>query len=167
MAERPVFVPLAGDTETKKLKLIQTGEAEMETLAAYKEARIKMGHVKRKINVINDELEEASTNAQKEIDQGSFTGLSFEDLMYTIKTKTEELHVRKKEIAAEVLSVTDRLEEDVVVDGTPINEAGESAIAIFLQKCRNSQETMVWKSTRDDDKDEQNPHLFFKEHNCC
>ena len=45
--------------------------------------------------------------------------------MYTIKTKTEELHVRKKEIAAEVLSVTDRLEKDVVVDGSPNNEEGE------------------------------------------
>ena len=48
--------------------MIQTGEAETETLTAYEEARIKMGHIKRKINVINDELEEASKNAQKEID---------------------------------------------------------------------------------------------------
>ena len=59
MAERPAVGPLAWDTEPKKMEKIQTGEAETETLTAYKEARIKMGHIKRKINVINDELEEA------------------------------------------------------------------------------------------------------------
>jgi len=65
MAERPTFGPLAWDTETKKLETIQPGEAETETLTAYKEARQRMGHIRRKINVINDELEEASKNAQK------------------------------------------------------------------------------------------------------
>ena len=69
---------------------------------AYKEARSKMGHAKRKINVINDKLEEASKNAQKEMEQGSSAELSLEDLRYTIKTKTEELNERKKEIAGEV-----------------------------------------------------------------
>ena len=136
MAERPVFVPLAWDTETKKLEMIQTGEAETETLTAYKEARQRMGHIRRKINVINDELEEASKNAQKEIEQLSFTGLSFEDLMHTIKTKTEELHAKKKEIAAEVLSVTNRLEKDLVVEDTPDNDEGESALDIY---CRNAE----------------------------
>ena len=96
MAERPEFTPIAWETETKKFEVIPTGEAENETLNAYREAKVKMGHAKQKINVINDKLEEASKNTQKEIEQGSFTELSLEDLRYTIKTKTEELNERKR-----------------------------------------------------------------------
>ena len=43
MAERPEFTPIMWETETKKLEVIPTGEAENETLNAYKEARAKMG----------------------------------------------------------------------------------------------------------------------------
>ena len=135
MAERPTFGPLAWDTETRKLETIQPGEAEPDTLAAYKEARKNMGHIRRKINVINDELEEASKNAQKEVEQLSFTSLAYDDLMHTITTKTEELHTKKKDIAAEVLSVTNKLETDLIVNEIPDNDEGESALDIY---CRNA-----------------------------
>ena len=98
MAERPTFGSLAWDTETKKLETIQPGEAEPDTLAAYKEARKNMGHIRRKINVINDELEEASKNAQKEVEQLSFTSLAYDDLMHTIKTKTKKENGRETNI---------------------------------------------------------------------
>ena len=52
MAERPTFGSLAWDTETKKLETIQPGEAEPDTLAAYKEARKNMGHINKDIEIV-------------------------------------------------------------------------------------------------------------------
>ena len=56
--------------------------------------------------------------------------------MHTITTKTEELHTKKKDIAAEVLSVTNKLEKDLIVNEIPDNDEGESALDIY---CKNAE----------------------------
>ena len=138
MAERPSFAPIDWEIEPKKLEPIKVGEAEGATLAAYAEARRRMGHIRRKINVTNDELELTSKNAQMEVEQLSFTTLAFDNLTLTFKQKTDYLNVRKTDIEREILSVTDKLENDLIVNDneTIENEEGESVLDIY---CKNAE----------------------------